>query len=406
MTLENITTQELFVPSEMELMTLNMGPQHPSTHGVLRLILELDGETVVKCTPDIGYLHRGMEKIAENKMYQCFIPYTDKMDYLSPMNMNLGYVLACEALWEPDELAIPERAIYIRMLMAELGRILAHLISVGCMAMDIGAMTIFLYTFNQRELIYDLYEMASGARMNVTYIRIGGVWEDLPEGWVEKCREFIKGIHPVLDDVEGLLYKNPIWNVRTKDLGKISSEEGLNLGLSGPSLRASGIDWDLRKSNPYLYYDQVHFDVITGENGDCYDRFVCRVKEMRESCKIIDQLLDHLPEGPVHTSNRKVWPPPKKEGKKSMEALIHHFLLFSEGLHAPEGEAYVATEAPKGVLGFYINSKGDTSPWRCRVRSPSFNNLSGLERLVKGHLIADVVTILGSLDIVLGEIDR
>ena len=389
--------------TQSKTMIVNMGPQHPSTHGVLRLVLELDGEVIVKCTPHIGYLHTGMEKLAESKRYQQVIPITDRMDYLAPMSNNLAYVLAVEKLLGIE---VPDRAKYIRVLLAELTRIKSHLVWLGTHALDIGAMSVFLYCFREREKVLDIYEMVSGARMMSSYFRIGGLREDLPVGFEKKVWEFVEEFPSRVDEYEDMLTRNRLWTQRTKGIGVIKAEEAIDLGLSGPNLRACGVPWDVRKSNPYSAYEEFDFQIALGKNGDVYDRYLCRIFEMRQSNNIIRQALEGMPEGPVNVQDPKLVPPPKRLVRRDMEALIHHFLLYSQGFNAPEGEVYHSIEAPKGELGFYIVSDGSNRPYRVKVRPPSFVNLQALPRMVEGRLVADVVAVIGSIDIVLGEIDR
>ncbi len=386
-----------------QIMTINMGPQHPSTHGVLRLILELDGETVVKVTPHIGFLHRGVEKLAEYKTYHQFITLTDRLDYLAPMSNNLGYVLAVEKLLDIE---VPKRSQYIRIIMCELTRISSHLLWLATHALDIGAMTVFFYCFRERETLNDIFEMAAGARMNLSYVRIGGVARDLPDGFVGKVREFVNDFPARIRDYETLLTKNKIWLMRTKDVGVISAEDAINYGLSGPSIRGSGVKWDVRKSEPYSSYDEMDFIVPIGQNGDVYDRYIVRMEEMRQSNEIVRQAMDTLPKGDYIADIPDVALPQKENLKKSMEALIHHFKIVTEGICPPAGEVYSCVEAPKGELGFYIVSDGTKNPYRIKIRPPSFVNLESLQKMVEGHLLADVVAVIGSLDIVLGEIDR
>lgn len=386
-----------------QVMSINMGPQHPSTHGVLRLILELDGETVVKATPHIGYLHRGVEKLAEYKTYHQFITLTDRLDYLAPLSNNLGYVLAVEKLLNIEA---PKRSQYIRIILCELTRISSHLLWLATHALDIGAMTVYFYCFRERETINNIFEMAAGARMNLSYFRIGGVARDLPDGFVEKVREFVNDFPARLRDYETLLTKNKIWLMRTKDVGVISAEDAINYGLSGPSIRGSGVKWDVRKSEPYSSYDEMDFIVPVGQNGDVYDRYIVRLEEMRQSNEIVRQAMDTIPKGKFIAELPDVTLPQKENLKKSMEALIHHFKVVTGGICPPAGEVYACVEAPKGELGFYIVSDGTKNPYRVKIRPPSFVNLEGLQKMVEGHLIADVVAVIGSLDIVLGEIDR
>ena len=386
-----------------QVMTINMGPQHPSTHGVLRLILELDGETVVKATPHIGFLHRGVEKLAEYKTYHQFITLTDRLDYLAPLSNNLGYVQAVEKLLNIEA---PKRSQYIRMILCELTRIQSHLLWLATQALDIGAMTVFFYCFRERETINNIFEMAAGARMNLSYFRIGGVARDLPDGFVEKVREFVNDFPARLRDYETLLTKNKIWLMRTKNVGVISAEDAINYGLSGPSIRGSGVKWDVRKSEPYSSYDEMDFIVPVGQNGDVYDRYIVRLEEMRQSNEIVRQAMDTIPKGKFIADLPDVTLPPKENLKKSMEAMIHHFKVVTDGICPPVGEVYSCVEAPKGELGFYIVSDGTKNPYRIKIRPPSFVNLEGLPKMVEGCLIADVVAVIGSLDIVLGEIDR
>ena len=393
-------------------MVLNMGPSHPSTHGVLRILLELDGEIVTKAMPDVGYLHRGDEKIAENMTYTQFIPYTDRLDYLAPLANNVAYALAVEKLMGIDK-QLPPRCQYIRVICCELARISAHLLGVGCFAMDVGAMTVFLFTFTEREKIYNLIEALTGARFTTTYTRIGGLARDLPPGWVEQCRKFINEVVANLDETEKLLTRNRIWVDRTRDVGVISKEMAIDYGLSGPNLRGSGVEHDVRKAHPYLIYDQLQFDVPVGSVGDCYDRYLVRMEEMRQSVRLLHQCLDKLPGGadnqsgePVNIPDGKTVLPPKDKVLTSMEELIHQFMLVTQGVNAPPGEIYFGAENPKGELGFYINSNGGGTPHRLKIRAPSFVNLSILPALLPGHMLSDTVAILGSIDFVMGECDR
>ena len=389
--------------TETRTMMLNMGPQHPSTHGVLRLVLELDGEVVVRCVPHIGYLHTGMEKTMEDKRYQQAITVTDRMDYLAPMSNNLAFVLSVEKLLGIEA---TERAQVIRVMMVELTRIKSHLVWLGTHALDIGAMSVFLYCFREREKVLDLYEMLSGQRMMSSYIRVGGLMADLPDGFERRVRDFIDEFPKRVDEYEDLLTHNRLWMQRTVGVGVLKREEAIALGVSGPALRASGVPWDIRKVWPYSGYDRFHFDISLGKNGDVYDRYRCRVFEMRQSTAIIRQCLDRMPEGPVNVGDPKIVPPPKPMVRRGMEALIHHFLLYSQGFAVPPGEAYVPIESPKGEIGFYVVSDGSNKPYRVRVRPPSLINLQALPRMVEGRLVADVVAVIGSIDIVLGEVDR
>ena len=384
-------------------MTLNMGPQHPSTHGVLRLVLELDGEVVVRCVPHIGYLHTGIEKGLESKRYQQGIPLTDRLDYLAPLSNNLAYVLAIE---KALGITVPERAQTIRVLLTELTRIKSHLVWLGTHALDVGAMSVFLYCFREREQILDMYEAVSGQRMMSTYFRVGGLVADLPPGFEQQVQAFLAAFPDRLAEYEALLTQNPLWRQRTVGIGTISREDAIALGLSGPGLRACGVAYDVRKAHPYSGYERYQFDVPLGKVGDVYDRYMVRMAEMRQSHRIALQALARLTPGPINVADPKLIPPPKQLLKKSMEALIHHFKLYSEGFSVPPGEVYQAIEAPKGELGVYLVSDGSARPYRVHYRAPSFVNLQALSRMVEGRLVADVVAVIGSLDIVLGEIDR
>lgn len=386
-----------------EKLTINMGPSHPATHGVLRLVLELDGEVITKATPDVGYLHRGDEKIAENMQYNQFVPYTDRLDYLAPISNNVAYALAVEKLmdWE-----LPPRGKAIRVICCELGRISAHLLGIGAFAMDCGAMTVFLYTFTEREKIYNLVELLSGARFTTSYTRIGGHTRDLPEGFLAQLSKFLDEVEPVIGEIDKLLSRNKIFVDRTRDVGIIEKTKAIDYGLSGPNLRGSGVDHDLRKKHPYLDYTNYEFDVPVGSVGDCYDRYQVRMEEMRQSISILRQVAGKLPSGPINVQDPKNMPPAKEEVLLKMEELIHHFIIHTQGIDAPAGEVYFAAENPKGELGFYIKSKGGGVPYRLKIRSPSFVNLSILPELLPGHMMSDVVAILGSLDFVMGESDR
>jgi NADH-quinone oxidoreductase subunit D len=388
-----------------EKMVLNMGPSHPATHGVLRIVLELDGEIITKAVPDVGYLHRGDEKIAENMTYTQFIPYTDRLDYLAPLANNVAYALAVEKLIGIDK-QLPPRCQYIRVICCELARISSHLLGLGAFAMDVGALTVFLHTFTEREKIYNLAESLTGARFTTTYTRIGGLSRDLPQGWVEDCRSFCDQVVKNFDESEKLLTRNRIFVDRTKDVGIISKEKAIDYGLTGPNLRGSGVDHDLRKAEPYLIYDQLEFDVPIGSVGDCYDRYLVRMEEMRQSVRLIRQCLDKLPGGPINVPDGKTVLPAKEKVLTAMEELIHQFILVTQGPDVPAGEVYFGAENPKGELGFYINSKGGGVPHRLKIRAPSFVNLSILSELLPGHMMSDTVSILGSLDFVMGECDR
>jgi len=389
--------------AERKTMTVNMGPQHPSTHGVLRLVLELDGEVVVRCIPHIGYLHTGVEKECEAKRYLQVIPMTDRLDYLAPLSNNLAYCLAVEKLLGVE---VPERAQVIRVMLTELSRIASHLVWLGTHAMDLGAMSVFLYCFREREKILDLFEAVSGQRMMTTYFRIGGLMADLPPGFEEQVFSFIREFPKRVDEYEDLLTQNPIFVERTKGIGVIKREEAINLGVSGPTLRACGVPWDIRKAIPYSGYEKFEFQISLGQRGDVYDRYLCRLFEMRQSVEIVRQTLDRLPSGPVMADDPKLTPPPKALVKTSMEALIHHFKYWSEGFAPPPGEVYVSVESPKGEYGVYVVSDGSPRPYRVYFRTPSFANLQALPRMVEGRLVADLIAVIGSIDIVLGEIDR
>jgi len=386
-----------------EKMTLNMGPQHPSTHGVLRLVLELDGEVITKITPDIGYLHRGVEKLSEHRTYHQVLPLTDRLDYLAPMSNNLGYILAVEKLLDIE---VPERAQTIRVIMAEMTRLESHLVWLACHALDIGAMTVFLYAFREREVVMETYELISGARMTSNFFRAGGLSMDVPPEFEKKVRDFVASMPGYLDTYEGLLTTNPIWLKRTIGNGVISRENAIDIGLTGPALRGSGVDWDMRRDNSYSGYENYSFKVPVGENCDTFDRYKVRLVEMRESCKIINQALDRLKPGPVLADCPQVCYPPKENVYNSIEGLIHHFKIASEGYPVPEGEVYQGVEAPKGELGYYIVSDGSSKPYRMRIRPPSFVNLQAIDQMSVGTMIADLVAVIGTLDIVLGEIDR
>jgi len=386
-----------------EKMVLNMGPSHPATHGVLRLELELDGEVVTKATPHIGYLHRGDEKIAENMQYNQFVPYTDRLDYLAPLANNVAYALAVEKLmgWE-----LPPRGKAIRVICCETARLSAHLLGLGAMALDLGAMTVFLYTFTEREKLYNLFELLTGARFTTSYTRVGGQIRDLPETFIPQLQQFMDGFIPQLDEIDKLLTRNRIFVDRTRDIGVIPRDRAIAYALSGPNLRGSGVEHDLRRKHPYLDYEKYDFEVAIGSAGDCYDRYLVRIEEMRQSVRILRQVIEHLPSGPINAVDWKNVLPPKARVMTKMEELIHHFIVVTEGIDAPAGEVYFAAENPKGELGFYINSKGGGVPHRLKIRAPSFVNLSILPELLPGSMMSDVVAILGSLDFVMGECDR
>jgi NADH-quinone oxidoreductase subunit D len=416
--------------AEIKNYTMNFGPQHPAAHGVLRLVLELDGEVVQRADPHIGLLHRGTEKLAETRTYLQSVPYMDRLDYVSMMANEHAYVMAIEKLVGVD---VPERAQYIRVMFDEITRILNHLLWIGSHALDVGAMTVFLYAFREREDLFDMYEAVSGARMHAAYYRPGGVYRDLPErmpqyvpnnqrsaaefkrlnanrqgSLLDFIEDFTTRFPGYVDDYETLLTENRIWKQRTVGIGVVTPERAQALGFTGPMLRGSGIAWDLRKKQPYEVYDRMDFDIPVGTNGDCYDRYLVRVQEMRESNRIIRQCVEWLRRnpGPVITGNHKVAPPSREEMKASMEELIHHFKLFTEGMHVPPGEVYAAVEHPKGEFGIYLVSDGANKPWRLKIRAPGFPHLAAMDEMVRGHMIADVVAIIGTMDIVFGEIDR
>jgi len=391
------------VPGQEERVILSMGPQHPSTHGVLRLVLELDGETVVRAVYDIGYLHTGFEKSFERLTYSQDITLTDRMDYLAPLSNNLAFCLATEKLLD---LEIPPKAQFIRVLLTELTRIQSHLVWLGTHAIDIGAMSVFLYCFREREDILRIFEMVSGQRMMTSYFRIGGLALEPPLGWTERVEKFIKRFPAKIDEYEGLLTRNPIWMVRTQGVGAISAADAVAYGVSGPSLRGSGVKWDIRKAQPYSSYDKFNFDICTRPEGDVYARYLVRLGEMRESVKIVRQAVDGMPEGPIRANAPHIVLPERESMKTSIEALIYHFKIVTEGFHPPIGEVYQSIESPRGELGVYMVSDGSPRPFRCHVRAPSFANLQALPKIIEGRLIADVVACIGSIDVVLGEIDR
>ncbi|CAI27905.1 NADH-quinone oxidoreductase chain D [Ehrlichia ruminantium str. Gardel] len=384
-------------------MTLNFGPQHPAAHGVMRLVLEMGGEVIERIDPHIGLLHRGTEKLIEYKTYLQALPYFDRLDYVSPMAQEHAYSLCVEKLLKCE---VPIRAKYLRVIFCELTRILNHLLNISSQALDIGAMTPLLWMFEEREKILNFYERASGARFHSAYIRPGGVAADIPEDLIHDIFQFVNTFPKFMDDVDSLLTENRIWKQRNVDIGVVSKKQALNWGFSGPMLRACGIPWDLRKSQPYEIYDELEFKIPIGEKGDCYDRYLVRMAEIRESISLVEQCLNRIPDGPVKTDDRKIAPPKRSEMKKSMEALIHHFKLYSEGYIVPAGETYMAVEAPKGEFGVYIVSDGTNKPYRCRIRAPGFAHLQAIDMMAKGHMLADLTAIIGSLDIVFGEIDR
>ena len=384
-------------------MNLNFGPQHPAAHGVLRLILELDGEIVEKIDPHIGLLHRGTEKLIEHKTYMQAIPYFDRLDYVAPMNQEHAFALAIEKLLDIE---VPIRGQYIRILFCEIGRILSHLLNITTQALDVGALTPSLWGFEERETLMTFYERVSGSRLHANYFRPGGVHKDLPSGLLEDIFLFCNNFPKVIDDLETLLTDNRIFKQRNVDIGIVTKQEALDHSFSGVMLRGSGVPWDLRKSQPYESYKDFNFKIPVGKNGDCYDRYLCRVEEMRESIKIIKDCIKKMPTGPVKSIDGKITPPKNKDLKNSMEALIHHFKLFSEGYRVPEGEIYTAVEAPKGEFGVYLISDGSNKPYKCKIKAPGFAHLQAMDYLLKGHMLADVPAVLGSLDIVFGEVDR
>ena len=389
--------------AEIKNFTLNFGPQHPSAHGVLRLVLEMDGEIIERADSHIGLLHRGTEKLIESKTYLQAVPYFDRLDYVSPQNQEHAFALAVEKL---ADIEVPPRGQAIRVLYAEIGRILNHIFNVCAFALDVGAMTPMLWAFEEREKLMEFCERASGARLHMNYFRPGGVAFDLPPDLIADIREWAARFPTLLNDLEALLDENRIFKQRTVDIGPISAEDALDWGFTGPCLRAAGVAWDIRKAQPYDGYESYDFDIPVGKTGDCYDRYLVRIYEIRESLKIIEQCLDKLPPGPVKSTNNKFSPPPRAEMKHSMEALIHHFKLFTEGYHVPPGETYTVVEAPKGEFGVYLVSDGTNRPYRCKIRAPGFAHLQAMDFLSKGHMLADLVANLGSLDIVFGEIDR
>ncbi len=393
--------------TDIRQFNINFGPQHPAAHGVLRLVLELDGEIVERVDPHIGLLHRGTEKLIEHKTYLQAIGYFDRLDYVAPMNQEHAFCMAAERLLR---LEIPKRGQLIRVLFSEIGRLLSHILNVTTQAMDVGALTPPLWGFEERERLMVFYERASGSRMHAKYFRIGGVHQDLPDELVEDIAKFCETHEQVLDDIESLLTNNRIFKQRNVDIGVVSLDDCFRYGFSGVMVRGSGAAWDLRKSQPYECYDELEFDIPIGKNGDCYDRYLIRMQEMRESVKIMKQccerLLSEEGRGPCSASNQKVVPPKRGEMKRSMEALIHHFKLYTEGFHVPEGEVYACVEAPKGEFGVYLVADGSNKPYRCKIRAPGFPHLAAMDFMNRGHMLADVSAILGSLDIVFGEIDR
>ena len=398
-----MTLKKKALEKKIKNFTLNFGPQHPAAHGVLRLILELVGETVIKATPHIGLLHRGTEKLIEYKTYFQALPYFDRLDYVSMLAQEHSYCLAVEKLINCN---IPRRAQYIRVIFAEITRILNHLLAVGCHAMDVGAMTPFLWAFEEREKLMEFYERVSGARMHAAYFRPGGVHTDIPKGLISDIYIFLEVFNNKLIEIEEMLNENRIWKQRLVNIGRVSAKDALDWGFSGVMLRGSGLRWDLRKSQPYECYDKLEFDVPIGTHGDCYDRYLIRIFEMRQSIKIIEQCLNDIPYGTIKNNDTKITPPSRTELKSSMEALIHHFKIYTNGINIKANETYIGTEAPKGEFGVYLISDNTNKPYRCKIKAPGFGHLQALDLMSKGHLIADVVTIIGTQDIVFGEVDR
>ena len=398
-----LKNNQKIMTKEIKTMNLNFGPQHPAAHGVLRLVLELDGEVVEKADPHIGLLHRGTEKLIEHKTYAQAVPYFDRLDYVAPMNQEHAFALAIEKILK---ISVPIRAQYIRVIFCEIGRILSHILNVTTQAMDVGALTPTLWGFEEREKLMGFYERVSGSRLHANYFRAGGVHKDLPLSLEEDIEKFCNDFPKIIDDLETLLTDNRIFKQRNVDIGIVSKQDALDYSFSGVMLRGSGVPWDLRKSQPYECYDLLDFKIPVGKNGDCYDRYLCRNEEMRESVKIITQSLNQMPKGPVKTNDGKITPPPKKQIKESMEALIHHFKLFTEGYRVEKDEIYTAVEAPKGEFGVYLISDGSSKPYKCKIRAPGFSHLQAMDYLIKGHMLADVPAVLGSMDIVFGEVDR
>jgi len=388
---------------EKKTLNLNFGPQHPAAHGVLRLILELDGEVVEKADPHIGLLHRGTEKLIEHKTFMQAVPYFDRLDYVAPMNQEHAFALAIEKILN---LEVPIRAQYIRVMFCEIGRILSHILNITTQAMDVGALTPTLWGFEEREKLMGFYERVSGSRLHANYFRAGGVHKDLPRGLDKDIGEFCNNFPKIINDLESLLTDNRIFKQRNVDIGIVSKQDALDYSFSGVMLRGSGVAWDLRKSQPYDCYNQMEFNVPIGKNGDCYDRYLCRIEEMRESVKIIKQCLANMPKGQVKVFDSKISPPPKKDLKESMEALIHHFKLFTEGYRVDKDEIYTSVEAPKGEFGVYLITDGSSKPYKCKIKAPGFSHLQAMDYLIKGHMLADVPAVLGSMDIVFGEVDR
>ena len=391
------------MPKQNKTLNLNFGPQHPAAHGVLRLILELDGEVVEKADPHIGLLHRGTEKLIENKTYMQAVPYFDRLDYVAPMNQEHAFALAIEKILKIE---VTIRAQFIRVIFCEIGRILSHILNITTQALDVGALTPSLWGFEERETLMTFYERVSGSRLHANYFRAGGVHQDLPRGLDIDIQKFCESFPQIIDDLESLLTDNRIFKQRNVDIGIVTKDDALDYSFSGVMIRGSGVPWDLRKSQPYDCYEQLDFKIPVGKNGDCYDRYLCRIEEMRESINIIKQCFTLIPRGPIKSQDGKISPPPKKDIKESMEALIHHFKLFTEGYRVTKDEIYTAVEAPKGEFGVYLISDGTNKPYKCKIRAPGFSHLQSMDYLIKGHMLADVPAVLGSLDIVFGEIDR
>ena len=389
--------------TQIKPMTLNFGPQHPAAHGVLRLVLEMDGEIIERADPHVGLLHRGTEKLIEYKTYLQAVPYFDRLDYVAPMNQEHAFALAVEKLMG---IHVPKRGQYVRVLFSEIGRIANHLLNITTFAIDVGAMTPILWGFEQREKLMEFYERASGARLHAAYFRPGGVHQDLPAGLLDDIARFCETFPQVIDDFETLLTNNRIFRQRTVDIGVVAAEEAYDWGFSGPVLRGSGVPWDLRRAQPYECYEELAFEIPVGKHGDCFDRYLVRIEEMRQSVRIMRQCVEMMPPGPVQVPNNKVTPPKRGEMKRSMEALIHHFKLYTEGYHVPPGETYTAVEAPKGEFAVFLVSDGSNKPYKCKIRAPGYPHLAAMDFLCKGHMLADSVAILGSLDIVFGEVDR
>lgn len=402
-TLPRLALRKSELSRKIKNFTINFGPQHPAAHGVLRLVLELNGEVVERADPHIGLLHRGTEKLIENKNYLQALPYFDRLDYVSMMAQEHTYSLAVEKLLNAD---VPLRAQYIRVIFCEITRILNHLLAVGCHALDVGAMTPFFWGFEEREKLMEFYERVSGARLHSSYVRPGGVAQDIPKGLLNDIYIFCEQFGTRLDEIEEMLTGNRIWKQRLVDIGVVGAEDAMNWGFSGVMLRGSGVPWDLRKNQPYEVYDKMDFDIPVGTNGDCYDRYLIRCEEMRQSIRIINQAINMIPEGPIKLDDRKVTPPSMAHMNQSMESLIHHFKYYTEGFTVPAGETYTATEAPKGEFGVFLVSNGTARPYRCKIRAPGFSHLAALDWMAKGHMVADVVTIIGTQDIVFGEVDR